>query len=100
MDKPASSTTAEIYVHAHEHTAILRHYTLQKFENDLLMSVISFLNVHTWKAFSITSTIFIKIMKVQSCKLCNNKYMIASTQTTNIEIFAFIAILVFSIIEP
>ena len=23
---------------------------------------------------------FIEILKVQSCKLCNNKYMIASTQ--------------------
>ena len=24
--------------------------------------------------------LFIKVSKVQSCKLCNNKYMIASTQ--------------------
>ena len=31
------------------------------------------------------------------CKLCNNKCMIASTQITNTEIFAFIAVLV---IEP
>ena len=34
-------------------------------------------------------------LKVQSCKLYNNKYVIGSTQTTNTEIFAFIALLVF-----
>ena len=33
-------------------------------------------------------------LKVQSCILYNNKYMIASTQITSIEIFAFIAVLV------
>ena len=33
-------------------------------------------------------------LKVQSCKLYNNKYMIASTQITNTEIFAFISVLV------
>ena len=31
-------------------------------------------------------------LKVQSCKLYNNKYMIASTQITNAETFAFIAV--------
>ena len=31
-------------------------------------------------------------MKVQSCKLYNNKYMIASIQITDTEIFAFINI--------
>ena len=36
-----------------------------------------------------------KSLKVQSRKLCNNKYMIASTQITNTEIFAFIAVLGF-----
>ena len=46
----------------------------------------------------ITSTsshnnIFYKtILKVQSCKLYNNKCMIASTQTTNTEIFALITV--------
>ena len=30
----------------------------------------------------------------QSCKLCNDKYMIAPTEITNTEIFAFIAVLV------
>ena len=38
----------------------LRHYTLKKFGNDLLVTCILFLNVRTWKTFSITSTIFMK----------------------------------------
>ena len=33
-------------------------------------------------------------LKVQSFKSCNNKHMITSTQTTNTEIFTFIAVLV------
>ena len=32
-------------------------------------------------------------LTVQSCKLCKNKYMIASAQIANPEIFAFIAVL-------
>ena len=32
-------------------------------------------------------------LKVQSCKLYNNKYMVASTQITNTEVFVFIAVL-------
>ena len=38
-------------------------------------------------------------LKVQSCKLNNNKYMIASTQITNTEIFAFTAVLVFTLLS-
>ena len=38
-------------------------------------------------------------LKVQSCKLYNNKYKIASTQITNTEIFAFIAVLVFKLLS-
>ena len=38
-------------------------------------------------------------LKVQSCKLWNSKYMIASTQTTNTEIFAFIAFPVFNLLS-
>ena len=38
------------------------------------------------------------ILKVRSCKLCNNKYMIASTQITTTEIFAFIAVVVFNLL--
>ena len=34
-----------------------------------------------------------------SCKLYNNKYMIASAQVTNTEIFAFIAVLVFNLLS-
>ena len=41
--------------------------------------------------------ICVKCLKVQSCKLYNNKYMIASTQITSTEIFAFIAVQVFKL---
>ena len=34
-------------------------------------------------------------LKVKSCKLSNNKYMITSTQIRNPEIFVFMAVLVF-----
>ena len=39
------------------------------------------------------------LLKVQSCKLYNNKYVIASTQITNTEIFEFIAVLVFKLLS-
>ena len=38
-------------------------------------------------------------LKVQSCKLYSSKYMIALTQKTNTEIFAFIAVLVFKLLS-
>ena len=38
-------------------------------------------------------------LKVQSYKLYNNKYMIASTQIINTEIFAFIAVVVFKLLS-
>ena len=41
----------------------------------------------------------VKSLQVQSCKLYNNKYMIASTQITNTEIFAFITVLVFKLLS-
>ena len=34
-----------------------------------------------------------------ACKLCNNKYIIASTQIKNTENFAFIAVLVFKLLN-
>ena len=37
-------------------------------------------------------------LKVQSCKLLNNKYIITSIQITNPEIFAFIVVLVFKLL--
>ena len=40
----------------------------------------------------------INILKVQSCKLYN-KHMIASTQITNTEMFAFIAVVVFKLLS-
>ena len=38
-------------------------------------------------------------LKVQSCKLYNSKYMIASPQITNTEIFAFISPLIFKLLS-
>ena len=38
-------------------------------------------------------------LKVQPCKLYNNKYMIISTRITNTEIFAFIVVLVFKLLS-
>ena len=35
---------------------------------------------------------------IQSCKLYNNKYMIALTQITTTKIFAFITVLVFKLL--
>ena len=39
------------------------------------------------------------LLKVQSCKLCNNKYIIASTQIINTDFFAFIAALGFKLLS-
>ena len=39
------------------------------------------------------------LLKVPSCKLCNNKITIASTQIPNTEIFAFIAVLVLKLLS-
>ena len=49
--------------------------------------------------FDCNSKCYIYLLKVQSCKSHNNKYMIASTQITNTEIFAFIAVLVFKLLS-
>ena len=38
-------------------------------------------------------------LKVQSCKLYNDKYMIVSTQTRNTEIFVFVTVLVFMLLS-
>ena len=43
--------------------------------------------------------VLIDCLKVQSCKLYNNKYMTASTQITNTEIFAFIVVLFFQLLS-
>ena len=44
-------------------------------------------------------TINCKVLKLHSCKLYNNKYMIASAQIKNTEIFAFKAVLVFKLLS-
>ena len=38
-------------------------------------------------------------LKVQPCKLYNSKYIIASAQITNTEIFIFIVVLVFKLLS-
>ena len=43
--------------------------------------------------------ILLLTLKVQSCTLYNNKYMIALTQITNTEIFALIAVLIFKLLS-
>ena len=40
-----------------------------------------------------------KYLKVQSCKLHNNKYIVALTQIRNIENFAFITVLIFELLS-
>ena len=57
MGGPVSSTTTEVYMQALEQMQYLQHYTLQKFENDLLMTFIPFISVRTWKTFFIRLTI-------------------------------------------
>ena len=49
------------------------------------------------KSWLFITVISVKTVKVQSCKLYNNKYMITSTQITNTEMFPFIAVLVFKL---
>ena len=48
---------------------------------------------------SIGNNLICLTITLQSCKLYNNKYMIGSTQITNNEIFAFIAVLVFTLLS-
>ena len=49
--------------------------------------------------FYTRTTLALNGLKVQPCKLHNNKYIIALTQLTNTEIFAFIAVLVFQLLS-
>ena len=58
-----------------------------------------------WMALKETSTSYglalpiWSTLKAQSCKLYNNKYMIASTQISNTENFAFIGVSVFTLLS-
>ena len=63
---------------------------VHKFQN-------SYLKGHPWKAATVLQKVY--CLKVQSSKLYNNKYMIASIQITNTEIFVFIAVLVFKLLS-
>ena len=65
MGGPAFLTTAEIYMEAHERIVISTAlHPPKKFGNNLLMTFILFLNLRTWKTFSITSRIFIKLLSL------------------------------------
>ena len=68
---------------------IYQNYIYQKFDVIFLriVYILRFIN-----------TIFLSL-KVQSCKLYNKKYVISSTQITNTETFAFIAVLVFKLLS-
>ena len=41
-----------------------------------------------------TNNVCLTEVKGTVMQICNNKYVIASTQTTNIEIFAFVAVII------
>ena len=49
--------------------------------------------------FSESLLVLSLLLKVQSYKLCNNKYMVKSTQIKNTEIFAFIDVLAFRLLS-
>ena len=52
------------------------------------------------RSFSISILCLVeKMLKLQSCKLYNSKYMTASAQIANTEIFACIAVLVFKLLS-
>ena len=66
--------------------------------NGILMSLL--LLVAETRAFVNKLLINYLNLKVQSCKLYSDKYMMVSTQITNTEVFAFIAVLVFKLLSP
>ena len=55
--------------------------------------------IKAWRCFSVKYFILGCQIKVQSYKLYNIKYMIASTQVTNAEIFAFVVVLFFKLLS-
>ena len=63
--------------------------------NKLVINIRNSELVATFKKLSNLLDQVLKLcLKGQSCKLYNDKYMIAPTEITNTEIFAFIAVLV------
>ena len=66
--------------------------------NGILMSLL--LLVAEARAFVHKLSINYLNLKVQSCELYSYKYMMGSTQITNTEVFAFIAVLVFKLLSP
>ena len=85
MRGPASSTTAEIYLQTHEQTTAstaphtktsvikeLPYYRQKKLWNNFLITFTSSLNVRVWKAFSVSSSFFIKMLSLLWKKLMGN----------------------------
>ena len=70
------------------------------FPSTEIYTKISHCTRNTKTTASFTHSVQRKILKVQSCKLYNNICIIASTQITNIKMFAFIVVPVFTLFEP
>ena len=64
MGGPASPTAAEIYMQAHEHTALSSTLHLPKVWERFVDNVYSILKLMDLEKFTIASTIFIKILSV------------------------------------
>ena len=77
----------------------------KKIWNWQLLSLVNYSRIFkTHKSYAYTSLSWqlkadFHSLKVQSCRLYNNKYMIVSTQITNTKIFALIAALVFKLLS-
>ena len=64
MGGPPSSTTAEIYMQAYERTAVTTALHPPNVWERFVDDVYSILKRTHWKTFSITSTIFLKILSL------------------------------------
>ena len=72
MGGPASSTTAEIYMQAHEQTAISTKLHAPKVWERFIDEFMPFLNKRTRKTFFMASTIFIKILSLPGKDVTEN----------------------------
>ena len=93
-------TSHWINIHGSTYVTVYRlpHSTsnITTFPWESLMGLLSRSKSFHWvERHSINSIdLWIRNLKVLSCKFYNNKYMVASTQITNTKIFVFIAVLV------
>ena len=66
---PSSSITIEIYFHVNKETANTAnrwHHTIEKLENDILMTFLVILALHAWVNFSIILLIFTETVALLS----------------------------------